>query len=65
MKQLSILSLADEMAQAKTRKKEFLAQMDAIIPWDEWVEIIRPYYYKGEVGNKPFELNLMLRIHLL
>lgn len=53
MKQLSILGLADEMAQAKTRKKEFLAQMDAIIPWDEWAEIIRPYYYKGEVGNKP------------
>ena len=65
IKQLSILGLADEMAQAKTRKKEFLAQMDAIIPWDEWAEIIRPYYYKGEVGNKPFELNLMLRIHLL
>lgn len=65
MKQLSILGLADEMAQAKTRKKEFLAQMDAIIPWDEWEEIIRPYYYKGEVGNKPFELSLMLRIHLL
>jgi IS5 family transposase len=39
--------------------------MDAIIPWDEWLDIIKPYYYKGEVGNKPFELRLMLRIHLL
>ncbi len=65
MKQLSILGLADEMAQAKARKKEFLAQMGAIIPWDECVEFISPYFYKGEVGNKSFELHLMLRIHLL
>jgi IS5 family transposase len=27
--------------------------------------IIKPYYYLGERGNKPFELELMLRIHLL
>lgn len=26
---------------------------------------IKPYYYTGERGNKPFELELMLRIHVL
>jgi len=64
-KQLSLLALTDELAQAKTRKKEFLEQMEALIPWAEWIGIIQPYYYKGETGNKPFPLETMLRIHML
>lgn len=64
-KQISLSALTDELAQAKTRKKEFLEQMDKIIPWSEWIGIIKPYYYKGERGNKPFGLELMLRIHML
>lgn len=57
--------LSDELSQAKTSKKEFLEQIDRIVPWDEWLGIIRPHYYKGERGNKPFELELMLRIYML
>ena len=64
-KQISLSGLSDELAQARTRKKEFLEQMNRIIPWLEWMGIIRPHYYKGERGNKPFELELMLRIHML
>lgn len=57
--------LSDELAQAKTNKKEFLDKIERIIPWQEWLKIIRPSYYKGEVGNKPYDLELMLRIYLL
>ena len=64
-KQISLSWLSDELAQARTKKKEFLSQMERIIPWSEWIGIIQPYYYKAERGNKPFELELMLRIHLL
>jgi IS5 family transposase len=64
-KQLSLSGLTDELAQAKTRKKEFLGQIERIIPWSEWIGIIRPHYYTGERGNKPYELEIMLRIHLL
>lgn len=39
--------------------------MDVIIPWGEWLSLIRPHYYKGERGNQPYDLELMLRIHLL
>ena len=39
--------------------------MNRIIPWEEWIGIIKPYYYKGERGNKPYELEIMLRIHVL
>lgn len=64
-KQMSLSAWSDELAQARTKKKEFLEQMEGIIPWVEWIGIIKPYYYAGERGNKPFELELMLRIHLL
>lgn len=64
-KQLSLSAISDELAQAKTRKKEFLEQMDKIIPWGEWVSLVEPCYYKGERGNKPFNLELMLRLHVL
>ena len=64
-KQLSLSAISDELAQAKTRKKEFLEQMNKIIPWGEWVSLVEPCYYKGERGNKPFNLELMLRLHVL
>lgn len=64
-KQITISALSDELAQVKTKKKEFLEQIDRIIPWGEWMGIIKPCYYKGERGNKPYELELMLRIYLL
>jgi len=64
-KQMTLSALSDELCQAKTRKKEFLGQMNRIIPWGEWIGIIKPYYYPGERGNKPYELETMMRIHLL
>jgi IS5 family transposase len=39
--------------------------MDEIIPWQEWVELIRPYYFKGERGRLPRGIELMLRMYLL
>lgn len=39
--------------------------MERILPWSEWIRIIRPHYYKGERDNKPYELETMLRMHLL
>lgn len=66
IKQIKTLSkLRNELAQAKTKKKEFLDRIDRIVPWEEWVEIIRPHYYKGERGNKPYDKELMLRLYLI
>lgn len=58
-------ALSDELQQVRTKKKEFLEQIDHIIPWGEWESLIQPYYYKGERGNKPYDLELMLRIYLV
>ena len=46
-KQLSISLFRDELAQVRTKKKEFLDQIDRIIPWGTWEAEIEPYYYKG------------------
>lgn len=57
--------LTDELAQVRTKKKSFLDQIERIVPWQSWVAMIKPCYYKGERGNKPYELELMLRIYML
>ena len=64
-KQVSLSGLSDELAQVRTKKKEFLSQIERIVPWGEWLTLIRPYYYKGGRGNKPYDLERMLRIYLL
>ena len=62
---MSLSAFTDELAQVRTKKKEFLEQINRIIPWGEWIALIQPSYYKGERGNKPYDLELMLRIYML
>ena len=62
---MSLSALSDELSQVRTKKREFLAEIDRIVPWGEWISLIRPYYYKGERGNKPYDLERMLRIYLV
>jgi hypothetical protein len=64
-KQLTLSAGTEEVTQGRTKKKEFLEQLERIIPLSEWMAEKRPHYYKGERGNKPFEQELMLRIHLI
>lgn len=49
----------------KTRKREFLEQMERVVPWAELVALITPYYPEGRTGRPPFELETMLRTHFL
>ena len=48
-----------------TKREEFLKEMNEIIPWEEWVEYILPYYPKGERGRPPRGIEIMLRMYLL
>ena len=63
--QISLSYLSDELAQVRTKKKEFLTRPEQIIPWGKWETMIQPYYYKGERGNKPYGLDIMLHLHIL
>ena len=35
------------------------------MPWGQLYELVKPCYYEGARGNKPYDLELMLRIHLI
>lgn len=62
---MTISAFSDELAQVRTKKREFLDQIERIVPWKEWLAMIQPCYYKGERGNKPYPLETMLRLYLL
>ena len=49
-KQMTMSAFSDELANVRTHKKEFLAQIERIVPWGEWIALIKPHYYKGERG---------------
>ena len=48
-----------------TKREEFLDIMEEIIPWDEWVEFVRPYYPSGKRGRPVKDIETMLRMYLL
>ncbi len=48
-----------------TKREEFLDMMDEIIPWDEWVEFVKPYYPSGKRGRPTKGIEKMLRMYLL
>ena len=64
-KQVSLSAFSDELAQVRTKKKDFPGQMEQIIPWEKWLAMIQPCYYKGERGNKPYPLEVMLRLYVV
>ena len=62
---MRLAEINDELGAARTGKKEFLEKIERIIPWERFLKLIEPCYYKGERGNKPYPMELMLRIFLL
>jgi len=57
--------MLDPMSNAMTHKKEFLAQINRLVPWDAWLALLRPHYYEGRRGQKPYPEAVMLRIFIL
>jgi IS5 family transposase len=49
----------------RTRKREFLAQMERVVPWVALVELVSPYAPEGKKGRPPFPVETMLRIHFM
>ena len=65
MKQQTLSDMEYSCRKKKTKREEFLEIMDEIIPWEEWMGVIRPYYPSGERGRPPIDLELILRMYLL
>ena len=66
MRQQTLASNGFEKYRKKTRKEQFLDEMNVVIPWKELCEAIEPYYPKPEgAGRRPVGIERMLRIHFL
>ena len=65
MEAMKQASLELNLSAKKTRKREFLEQMERVVPWAALVTLIAPYYSKGRTGRPPFALETKLRIHTL
>ena len=48
-----------------TRRERFLAEMNAVIPWQRLLSLIEPHYPKAGRGRHPLGLEKMLRIYFV
>jgi len=65
MKQKSFASTGFELVTKRTRKREFLDEMNLVVPWAELVALIEPHAPSGKTGRPPFAVTTMLRIHFM
>lgn len=67
MKQMSLSPSGYERKTKRTRKREFLDEMERVVPWAELVALIAPHApARGARGGRPpFAVETMLRIHFL
>lgn len=65
MKQLGLTDARLVKRNKRTRKEQFLEEMNAIIPWQRLLAAIEPHYPKASRGRRRVPLETMLRIHLL
>lgn len=66
MRQQTLAEEGFERFRKPTRRDQFLAEMEAVIPWRDLCEVIKPFYPKPKgAGRRPVGLERMLRIHFL
>ena len=65
MKQQTFSDIEYSNRKKKTKKEEFLDAMDQIIPWEQWVNLIKDHYPSGKRGRPPRGIETMLRMYLL
>ena len=59
------LGLGLNLSTKRTRKREFLDEMERVVPWAALLQVVEPYYPKAKTGRPPFGVETMLRIHYL
>ena len=63
--QRTFAEMAWEKKGKVTRREQFLAEMNAVVPWRRLMAVIEPNYPKGEGGRQPMGLEKMLRIYFV
>ena len=65
MKQMTLAPAGFERYAKSTRRAEFLAEMDRVVPWGRLCALVSPVYPQAGNGRPPIELERMIRIHCL
>ncbi len=65
MRQISLGGTGFEVSNKRTRKREFLEEMNRAVPWAQLVALIAPQAPSAKTGRPPFAVEIMLRIHFL
>jgi IS5 family transposase len=66
MKQMTLATAKGfEVHGRATRKAEFLARMETLVPWTQFCALIEPHYPKAGNGRPPVGLERMLRMYLI
>jgi hypothetical protein len=65
MSQMSFSDAEYAGKRKRTRREEFLAEMEKVVPWSALESLIEPHYPKAGGGRRPYPLATMLRIHLM
>ena len=63
MEQATFSELEHDLKKRRTRREQFLAKMDRLIPWERLERRIEPFYPKAGRGWRPYPLGTMLRVH--
>ena len=58
-------NLGLDLTTKRTRKREFLDEMNRVVPWAELVALVAPHAPEGKRGRPPFPVETMLRIHFM
>ena len=59
------VDLGLHLSTKRTRKREFLDEMERVVSWGDLVALIAGYTLEGKRGRPPFALHTMLRIHFM
>jgi IS5 family transposase len=65
MSQMSFSDAEYAGKRKRTRREQFLAEMEQVVPWKSLLGLIEPYYPVAGRGRQPYPLETMLRVHLL
>gem|GEM_PF-2542277 len=66
--QLTFSDLSEQNKKVVTKKAKFLNEMEQVVPWQAFIDVIKPHYHKTynpKGGRKAYPLETMLRIYFL
>jgi IS5 family transposase len=65
LKQTSFSSAEFAAKKRITRREQFLAEMEQVVPWAELEAVVAPFYPTGMRGRPPIGLSRMLRVYFI